>query len=464
MNETRRLAEYVVNFRLEDCPAEVVHQAKRCTVETVACALGGSRTPLAQAAVRALGRMGDGGPCTVFGLGRRAAPDRAAFVNGVAANALDYDGGVVLQGHYGGTVIFATMAMAELAGATGREFVEAVIAAYEVTTRIGEATRPSPEHRRLVSGYGPHQGFAAVVAAGRLLKLDVERMIHAFGIYGAFAPLPSSAQWNWRNRPLTWTKDMVGWPSVSGINAALLAESGFLGPRTILEGERGFWRMAASDRFVPEAMLDALGERFNIMRLYFKAYPTCRWNQAALDAVRAIMARRGWREPDVAAVEVGVARALVDQLFEDYEPHNLVDAQFSLPYAVALILHGEVAGPHWYEPPLFDSPAIRATMKKVTLRLDPEIERLFVEKRMAAAVVKVTGADGSVETARVDHAHGDAENPLSDGGLDHKYRKLAAVALDERSVESLLHKMRDLEHVARAADLGALAIGAQAAI
>jgi 2-methylcitrate dehydratase PrpD len=122
-----------------------------------------------------------------------------------------------------------------------------------------------------------------------------------------------------------------------------------------------------------------------------------------------------------------------------------------------------VAGPHWYEPPLFDSPAIRATMKKVTIRLDPEIERLFVEKRMAAAAVKMTGIDGSVETARVDHAHGDAENPLSDGDLDHKYRELAAVALDARAVESLLQKMRDLEHVARAAELGALAIGAQAA-
>src|SRR6185295_3428773 len=224
------------------------------------------------------------------------------------------------------------MAMAELAGATGREFVEAVIAAYEVTTRIGEATRPSPEHRRLVSGYGPHQGFAAVVAAGRLLKLDVERMIHAFGIYGTFAPLPSSAQWNWRNRPLTWTKDMVAWPSVSGINAALLAESGFLGPRTILEGERGFWRMQASDRCDPGMMIDALGSRFNILRLYFKAYPTCRWNQAALDATLAVLRRRGWTGKDIAALEVGVARALVDQQFEDYEPHNLVDAQFSTPY------------------------------------------------------------------------------------------------------------------------------------
>jgi 2-methylcitrate dehydratase PrpD len=338
-----------------------------------------------------------------------------------------------------------------------------VIAAYEVTTRIGEATRPSPEHRRLVSGYGPHQGFAAVIAAGRLLGLDVERMVHAFGIYGAFAPLPSSAQWNWRNRPLTWTKDMVAWPSVSGINAALLAESGFLGPRTILEGDRGFWRMAASDRFVPEAMLDGLGERFNIMRLYFKAYPTCRWNQAALDAIRQVMARRGWHEPDVAAVEVGVARALVDQLFEDYTPNNLVDAQFSLPYAVAVILHGERAGPHWYEPRLFDSPAIRATMRKVTLRLDAEMERLFVEKRMASATVKVTGADGTVETAQVDHAHGDAENPLSDAELDEKFRALGAVALEARNVEPLLQRMRDLERLPRAAEIGELAIGAASA-
>lgn len=462
MDETKKLAEFAVNFRLEDCPADVIHQAKRCTLETFACALGGSRTPLAQAAVKTLERMGDGGTSTVVGFGRRAAPDRAAFVNGVAANALDYDGGVVLQGHYGGTVIFSTLAMAELTNASGRAFVEAVVAAYEVTTRIGEATRPTPEHRRLVSGYGPHQGFAAVVAAGRLLKLSVEQMIHAFGIYATFAPLPSSAQWNWRNRPLTWTKDMVAWPSVSGINAGLLAESGFLGPRTILEGDRGFWRMAASDRFVPEALLDGLGTRFNILRLYFKAYPTCRWNQAALDAIRQIMLRRGWNVTDVAAVEVGVARALVDQQFEDYQPHNLVDAQFSTPYAVALILHGEQAGPHWYEPPLFDSPVIRATMRKVTVRLDAEIERLFVEKRMAGATVRVTGVDGTVELARVDHAHGDAENPLSDADLDHKYRGLAAVALDNGPAEQLLDKIRNLEQLERAAELGELAAGSRA--
>ena len=97
MDETRKLAEFAVNFRLEDCPSEVIHQAKRCTLETVGCALGGSRTPLALAALRTAERLGEGGASTLVGFGRRAAPDRAAFVNGVAANALDYDGGVVLQ-------------------------------------------------------------------------------------------------------------------------------------------------------------------------------------------------------------------------------------------------------------------------------------------------------------------------------------------------------------------------------
>ena len=217
--------------------------------------------------------------------------------------------------------------------------------------------------------------------------------------------------------------------------------------------------MQASDRFSPEMLLEGLGSRFNIMQLYFKAYPTCRWNQAALDCVRQIMTRRNWQENDIAAVEVGVARALVDQQFEDYAPHNLVDAQFSTPYAVALILHGEPAGPHWYEPALFDSPVIRATMKKVTLRLDAEIETLFSERRMAGAIVRITGGDGSVETARIDHAHGDAGNPMSDAELEEKYRALAAVALDDDAAQQLLDSIRTLETVPHAAALGALAAG-----
>jgi 2-methylcitrate dehydratase PrpD len=111
---------------------------------------------------------------------------------------------------------------------------------------------------------------------------------------------------------------------------------------------------------------------------------------------------------------------------------------------------------------LFDSAAIRATMRRVTVRLDAEMERLFTEKRMAAAMVKVTGVDGTLETARVDHAHGDFENPLSDADLDRKYRGLAAAVLDSGAAEQLLEKIRNLEQLTRAAELGELAAGPRA--
>ena len=199
IGETRALAEFALNLKLDDCPPDVIHQAKRCTIETPACALGGSRTPLVRTALNC---DGADGRCArerhSDDRRRRQALRRIVRRSSTASPRMRSTTAASCCRVTTAARIFATLAMAELTKCSGREFVEAVIAAYEVTTRIGEATRPTPEYRRQVSGYGPHQGFAAVVAAGRLLKLDVDRMVHAFGIYGTFAPLPSSAQWNWR--------------------------------------------------------------------------------------------------------------------------------------------------------------------------------------------------------------------------------------------------------------------------
>jgi 2-methylcitrate dehydratase PrpD len=459
MAETAQLAEFAVGLRLEDCPSEVVLQAKRCILETLGCALAGSRTPLAKAAIQSATRLGDGGPSTAIGLARRIAPDRAALVNGLSANALDYDGGIVRQGHYGPTVVPSTLAMAELTGASGCQFLEAVIAAYEVVTRVGLAIRASAEQSSLVSGYGPHQGFAAVVAAGRMLGLNVDQMVNALGIYGAFAPLPSAQQWNWHNRPLSWTKDMVAWPSVAGINAALLAQAAFLGPRTIFEGDKGFWRMAGSDRYSPETLVAGLGKEFNLLRVYFKTYPSCRWNHAALDGVTEILEQRGWSPADITIIDVGVASELLGYHFDDYSPTNLVDAEFSMPYAVALVLHGEPPSYHWYDPEPLHSARIRETMRKVTLRVDPEMEWLFEEKRISGAIVRITAVDGSVETARVDYARGSAERPIDDIELEAKFRTLAQAAIDEPAAERLLRIVKDLDRAETVSELGKLLAG-----
>ncbi|MEN6484503.1 MAG: MmgE/PrpD family protein [Syntrophobacteraceae bacterium] len=458
MGETLQLAEFAARLRLEDCPARVVAQAKRCITETLGCALGGARTPLTRAAVQAARRQGEGGCATAIGLGFRTAPDRAAFINGISANALDFDGGIIRQGHYGPTAVCSALAAGELAQASGRQFLEATIVAYEVVSRVGRAIRASAEQSRLVSGYGPHQGFAAVSAAGHLLGLDTDRMVHAFGLYGAFAPVPSTKQWNWDNRPLSWTKDMVAWPSMAGINAALLAESGFLGPRTIFEGEKGFFRMAGSDRYSPETLVAGLGTEFNILHMYFKPYPCCRWNHAALDGVGEILERRGWSESDVREIRIGVAREVMGDL-GDYDPDNLVDCEFSMPYAVALRMLGMKPGPGWHDPSNLESPRVRDAMKKVVLQHDEDMERFFSERHSVGAVVRVEGTNGTVETTRVECALGDEELPMSDGDLEAKFLTLAAETIPDASAEAAVRMIRELENTERLADLSALLAG-----
>jgi 2-methylcitrate dehydratase PrpD len=458
MTETRRLAAFAATLRLPDVPSDARAQALRCVLETLGCALGGARSPLTQATLASALRQAEGGCATVIGLGRRAAPDRAAFLNAVSANALDFDGGIVRQGHYGPTAVSAALAVGELVGASGPQLLEAVIAGYEVVSRVGRATRASEERRRLVSGYGPHQGFAAVAAAGRLLGLDPDRMTTAFGLYAAFAPLPSAKQWNWDSRPLSWTKDMVAWPCMAGINAALLAESGFVGPRAIFEGDRGFFRMAGSDRYAPEVLTEGLGRDFEVRRLYFKPYPCCRWSHAAVDAVSEIVGRRGWHDRDVRRIQVGVAREVLEDL-RDFAPSTLVDAEFSLPYAAALALLRIPPGPGWHDPALRASPTVEAAMRKVGMYVDPGMDRAFVEEGLVGAVVQVEATGGETDGGRVDVARGGPERPMTDAELEAKFRLLAADVLDEPGTAGLLRMILALEDLPRVTELGARLAG-----
>jgi len=458
MTETQELAAFSTDLDLRQCSPAAIVQAKRCLLETVGCSLGGAKTPLMRAATQSVRRQAEGGCATVLGLDVMAAPDRAAFLNGISANALDFDGGIVRQGHYGPTVVSSAITVGELVGAPGSRILSAIIAGYEVVARVGMALRATSQRRELVSGYGPYQGFGSVVAAGHLLNLTQDQMVHAFGLYGAFAPVPSTKQCNWDNRPLSWTKDMVAWPSMSGINAALLAESGFLGPRSIFEGEKGFFRMAGSDQYSPEQLVEGLGADFRILGLYFKPYPCCRWIHAALEGVEQILHRRTWQESDIAGIRVGVAQEVMDDL-SDFAPQNLVDAEFSLPYGIAMILLGLEPGPRWHDAHLITSHKVLSIMKKVTLNVDPPMETLFNDHSVVGANVQITGLDGSIEQSCVECTFGDEKKPMSDVDLETKFLRLAAESIPMKQAEIAVNHIRDLERLDTISNLTALLKG-----
>ncbi|PYM68043.1 MAG: hypothetical protein DME11_01730, partial [Candidatus Rokuibacteriota bacterium] len=407
---TAELARFASALSLADVPVPVVGAVKRLVLDHLGCALGGSRTPLARAAADvAVADRGSG--ATVIGTRRRAAPGPAAFANAMAANALDYDD-TGATGHPGATVIPAALALAEVGGRSGTELMTAVVAGYEVWARILAGVQPSWERRVQVYGSGVTQTFGAAAAAARLLGLGYEEMLCAFGLAGAFAPLPHEAKFGWNEDQLSWVKDNVAWPAEGGVRAALLAASGFRATRTILDGDRGLWRMLGSDRCDFDRMVHDLGTDWELLRVSLKPYPCCRWIHSTLDAVRDLVAGQGLRPSDVRRVTVRSIEAF-RAWFHSRRPASMVDAQFSVPHAVAMAILDRPPPEWWWDANRTD-PAVLDLMDRVELKTDPAAQDTWATIRHSAripATVVIETPGGTVE-ARRRHARGGPDEPM----------------------------------------------------
>jgi 2-methylcitrate dehydratase PrpD len=224
--------------------------------------------------------------------------------------------------HPGSTLIPAALAVGEHLVASGPSLIEAMVAAYEISIRIGTAIQPSRERMKEVWFVRTWQTFGAVAAAGKLLSLDSVEMANAFGIAGVTSPLPCGNSWGLR--PQHW----------------VLQGGSFKGNRSVLDGEHGFWRIAGSDRCDFDVMTRDLGKDYLLPMMSFKPYPSCRWTHSTLDAVKEIVEERKLVGGQIEQVVVKSFPQHTTHLI-DYEPATLVDAEFSTPYTVAMILAGE---------------------------------------------------------------------------------------------------------------------------
>jgi 2-methylcitrate dehydratase PrpD len=447
---TLALSRFALGLSLDEAPAPVVRTVKRLVLDHLGCALGGSRTPLARAAAEVVG-AGGGGAATVVGTRRRAAEGPAAFANAMAANALDYDD-TGATGHPGATVIPAALAVAEADGRSGAELLAAVLAGYEVWTRVAGAVQPSWARRVEVYGSGTIQTFGAVAAAGRLLGLPPEAMRSAFGLAGAFAPLPHEAKFGWDEDRLSWVKDNVAWPAEAAVRAARLAARGFRATHTILDGERGLARMIGSDRHDPARMVRGLGTEWETPGLSLKPYPCCRWIHSTLDAVREVIARHGLRPDDVGRVTVRSIDAF-PAWFHGRRPPTMVDAQFSVPHAVAMVVLDRPRA-EWWQSANRTDPAVLALMDRVALEADPAAQAAWATLRHSARIpvtVVVETPAGAIVHARR-HARGGPDEPLADDEAGRKYRELAEPVLGAPGaarVQALVDALETLDTVTR---------------
>lgn len=457
---TKKLAEYAVSTRFEDYPNEVIERVKILILDLIGCMFGGCQTSLGKAIVTPLKSMGGQPEATIVGGGVKVPTIQAAFANGTTGNALDYDDTLLGIGHPGASVIPAALAIGEWKHASGKDVLNAILVGYDVGDRIGLAIQPSYERLQKVWGVGTWQTLGAAAAAARVLNMDLDKTLNTYGVAGATAPLPNTQKWGWElsERPIHWVKEPTGWPCWTGTTAAVLADNGFIGNRYILDGDNGFWIMAGSDQCDYEKMTQGLGKDYEVIdNIAIKPYSSCRWQHATLDCVKELKRENGLEPETIGTVEVN-SFAWV-KTHEVYNPADMVDAQFSIPYTVSMVLLGEHPGPAWYTPEKMQSDAVAKIMKKVSVETDPEIDRAYFDENKISARVRITTTDGNRFEKFVGVPSGDPQRPISQSEIEGKFRNQALYALAPDEVDQVMDKIDALEKLEDVGDLMSLLTG-----
>jgi len=419
MNVTDALVGWSMSATSGELMPEILAHAKLVLADSLCCMIGGSRTEIGDALLRFLPKSDPESGAVILGTDRRVDPGHAAFANATLANALDFDDCQYEQNgnslsHPSATLVGTAISASAIRPISGRDFLTALVVGYEACARIGESIQPSPEVYVRHWGFGHFNVFGSVLVASRILGLDLETARHAFGIAGVATNPPSAWQWNWEDRslPLSWMKDMVGWPSESGLRAARLAQSGFRGCLRILDGEYPWWRMIGSDRFDPTRITDDLGQANRVGNIAFKPYPCCRWIHSILDAFLEVFHASGLTPEDIAEVEVFTLSELANHMSVP-DPKSMVDAEFSVPYAIAMAALGIPVGPQWHDQGLRLSQKTTGLTSRVRVIALEELDRNYFENHRLAAKVVLKGKDGRAWKGECPQASGGRDRPMS---------------------------------------------------
>jgi 2-methylcitrate dehydratase PrpD len=376
--------------------------------------------------------------------GPRVPAHTAALCNGYFGHVLEMDDThdeAVL--HAGAAVIPAAMAAASArGGVTGAQFCEAVLLGIELTCRLGVATRLS-----LVEGGWIYTGllghFGATLAAARIIDPRPEVMRNALGIVYCLA----SGNHESTREGATTKHVQPGFAAANAITAALMASGGLDGVKQPLTGEDGLSRVYLRDRFDAARATRGLGVAWEIERLSFKPYPTCRLTHPAISAALELRAQLRGDTHNVERVELLIGSQAHDVVGRDIPqrraPASRIAAQFSVYWTVACALEfGEVT-PFQLATEIPPSARMRTAIGRISVRG----EAVAAQRDVGGCTLRASGPFGTRDV-RHDNAKGHPDYPLSDEELMAKFTaNLRYARVGDREAEALAEAILDIDAV-----------------
>jgi 2-methylcitrate dehydratase PrpD len=441
----RELAHYIGQTKFSDLPAEVIDQTKMCTLDWIGAALPGVKQKPVQMLLDVVKTSGGNPECTIIGDGTKTSCLNAALVNGTISYAVKLDQSSPLGStiHPQPPMIPAALAVAELKKLGGKEFLTAVLLGFELETRVAMAVNPSHMGERGFHTTGTCGTFGAVVTAAKLLKLNEEQMVHALGIAGTQAAgLTISIE--------TFSRSLhAGKAAYNGVLAAMLAKKGFTGAEAIFEGKGGFCQ-ALANRCDLTKLTHGLGREYLISDQRFVRYVTCGAMHSAIDAVIELTKEHGIRSEDIEEIDARTFPITLELCGRVQEPKTFFEAQFSLPFALAVAAIDRQVSIGQLTPKRFNDPAVLALAKKVKGSVDPEFGAQGYTGSgdlFQSAKVTIKTMEGKEYHKQVNLHKGSPQNPFTQEELQKKFRSLASLVLPKSRVEGILKTVEKLEEV-----------------
>jgi len=453
MNETVAFVGKIASLEFEGLSKQSIDMAKKCLLDYVGCVYAGlpydSSKIVRGFALENYAR----GNCTIIGSKEKLVPGGACYTNGTTGHAAELDdctneGG----GHPAAVIMPAALAMAEETGAGGKEMLLSIISGYETFSRIGKASNYPSMFTR---GFHPTAllgMFGATMAAVRFLDLDLDQAANAMGIVGSYVSGNLECYTDG-----SYTKRLHGGTASSaGVTAALLAKKGYTGPKTILEGPRGFFQGYCMDPQPNELFKTGA---FEIEKVSFKPHACCRFNQAGIDAALDLIKHQNIQWQQIRSIFIDLPEIqynIVGQPAEiKFDPKSAVDGQFSAPYAIAIACIEGKAFLDEFTDESVKRPDVRQLMEKITVKHATELDGFFPESFPTR--VTITTKDGEVFQKEVRYLKGDPENPLSWDDILEKFKRCTVnsdMQADKR--QKFIASIRDLENIENIREVTAL--------
>jgi 2-methylcitrate dehydratase PrpD len=434
------LASFAAQLEWSDIPDLVIRKTEDLLVDWFGSAVAGKNAKAVEIIAQFAQIMGPSSGQSEILLNRKlTSPYFAAMCNAAASHVVEQDDLHNSSVFHPATVIFSpALAVAQSLGVSGREFLVAVIAGYEVGIRIGEFMGRS--HYKIFHTTGTVGSLAAAAAVGRLLKLSPEQMLHAFGSAGTQA----AGLWEFLKDAADSKQLHTAHAAGTGLMSAYLAKEGFTGAQQILEGKQGMAAGMSTDADLSK-LNAGLHQRWATLETSFKFHASCRHTHPAADALLQVMQTNHLQFTDLAHITTHVHQGAIDVLGAVTDPKTVHQSKFSMGTVLAIVAKYGHAGLDEFENHFLD-PEICQLRDNVSMQLDPQVDQAYPQRWIGKVSVKTHA--GREFHGQLDEPKGDPGNTLTRSEIESKAIRLALFSkgAGESEMRSIIAQLWQIAH------------------